>query len=282
MSAETTPKLETFLIVAYKRIRKPAGKVFRSIKRKHLTGIGDGRLKAHMPNFYYRPRLSRSGDFLLKLKSTDSYISYFSPLEQSISSVYEAQSQEYVHVFTMSKYGKVLNRETFRCKRIFECFLITSRSKDDSGLLLSSSYSCQKLLSQPTHRIHNKDSTAPFLSAPFIITFKNGVLHFRDELTSGVAMRNALENFQIVLGSTDISDCIVDSYVSSSESDPELVHPEALPGSIAAKAIKLRKSLLNKAEILRQVCCSFDKYKPGKSEKFKNPPMNEEWLDYTY
>src|SRR3990167_8013678 len=103
MSAETTPKLETFLIVAYKRIRKPAGKVFRSIKRKHLTGIGDGRLKAHMPNFYYRPRLSISGDFILKLKRSTSYLRSYSPLEQSISSVYEAQSQEYVNVFTMAK-----------------------------------------------------------------------------------------------------------------------------------------------------------------------------------
>src|SRR3990167_10363860 len=122
MSAETTPKLETFLIVPYKRIRKPAGKVFRSIKRKHLTGIGDGRLKSAFPLYYYRPRVHHTAQVILKMRIPRVALPRLLPVAQKITVTYDTTEQQFVHVFQMMRYNQVLHEETFRSQSLFECF----------------------------------------------------------------------------------------------------------------------------------------------------------------
>src|SRR3990167_5101597 len=209
MSAETTPKLETFLIVAYKRIRKPAGKVFRSIKRKHLTGIGDGRLPIAFPLYYYRPRLHHSGDLILKMRIPEVALPRLLPLTRKLSVSYDITAKEFVHIHSVFRYNQVLHEETFRSKHLFECFLgMLETESERLGSQGSDTYHHRQLLEKV--KLSPPDTRPDFSDHPFTVQIKNGFIYYQDEQDCWITDGKGYEELHCpLLGCKTIADCII-------------------------------------------------------------------------
>jgi hypothetical protein len=213
MNTVAPQQLETFLIVAYKPVRRAGSKAFRSVRRRLITVAGDGRLKSVFPVEYYRPRLYHTGEILLKLRLLNSLPSKAKPISQIMTSRYDEVNQEFVNVMEIHRFGHKVFEESYRSKTIFESILGKLEALEEKNDSFGSDLKSQIESLKTSHdSLKQSVQKPPLASAPFSLTLKFGFVFFQSEQDCWVSSISEIGEGDLpAIGAKSVADCIISS-----------------------------------------------------------------------